>query len=169
MEPTPKISDLHGDLDARAELLAVNNASARETSPLTDERFDHLINLARVATYIGPDAALLLAFEQSAGYDGGHFLWFRNRYDRFLYIDRVVVAQGYRRLGLGRALYADLFRRARELGHTTITCEVNLRPPNPTSDKFHAAHGFAEVGQATFDDGEKTVRYLLRRDDGRPI
>jgi predicted GNAT superfamily acetyltransferase len=164
-----EISDLHGELSARAELLAVNNASARETSHLTKERFNHLIDLAGVATFIGPGAAFLLAFEQSAGYDGGHFLWFRSRYDRFLYIDRVVVAQGSRRLGLGRALYADLFRRARELGHANIVCEVNLRPPNPTSDIFHAAHGFVEVGQATFDDGEKTVRYLLRRDDGGPI
>jgi predicted GNAT superfamily acetyltransferase len=161
------ISDLHDNLSARAELLCVNNASAIETSPLTKERFDHLIDLARVATYIRPGAAFLLAFDQSAGYDGGHFLWFRSRFEKFLYIDRIVVAEDFRRHGLGRALYADLFRRARELGHTTIACEVNLRPPNPTSDRFHAVHGFAEVGQATFDTGTKTVRYLLRRDGGR--
>ena len=169
MRTAPEISDLHGALSARAELLSVNNASATETSLLTKERFDHLINLARVATYIQPDAAFLLAFEQSAAYDGGHFLWFRSRFEKFLYIDRVVVAEAYRRHGLGRALYADLFRRARELGHATIVCEVNLRPPNPTSDKFHAAHGFADVGQATFDAGAKTVRYLLRRDEGGSI
>jgi len=40
---------------------------------------------------------------------------------------------------------------------------VNALPPNPVSDKFHAAHGFDEVGTATFDNGAKTVRYLLRR------
>lgn len=166
MSTAPEISDLHRDFSARAELLHVNNASATETSLLTKERFNHLIDIARVATCVPPAAAFLLAFEQSDDYDGGHFLWFRNRFETFLYIDRVVVAHGYRRHGLGRALYADLFRRARELGHTTIVCEVNLRPPNPTSDKFHAAHGFAEVGQATFEAGAKTVRYLLRRDDG---
>jgi uncharacterized protein len=169
MEITPEIRDLHGDLSTRAELLRVNNASATETSPLTRERFDHLIDLARVATYVRPGAAFLLAFEQSADYDGGHFLWFRSRFDRFLYIDRVVVAEGQRRHGLGRALYADLFRRARELDHTVIVCEVNLQPPNPVSDRFHAAHGFTEVGQATFDAGAKTVRYLLRRDEGSSI
>jgi uncharacterized protein len=165
MTTVPEIWNLHGDLSARRELLDVNNASARETSPLDNERFDHLINLARVATYIRPSAAFLLAFEQSDDYDGGHFLWFKDRFDRFLYIDRVVVAKGYRRHGLGRALYADLFRRARELGHATIVCEVNLLPSNPVSDQFHAAHGFTEVGQATFVGGAKTVRYLLRRDD----
>jgi uncharacterized protein len=166
MTTTPEIRDLHGDLSARGELLAVNNASAAETSPLSNERFDHLIDLARVATYVRPGAAFLLAFQQSDAYDGGHFLWFRDRFDRFLYIDRVVVAEGDRRHGLGRALYTDLFRRARELGHTAIVCEVNLLPPNPVSDRFHAAHGFTEVGRASFDAGAKTVRYLLRRDDG---
>jgi predicted GNAT superfamily acetyltransferase len=123
----------------------------------------------RARSCVRPGAAFLLAFEQSADYDGGHFLWFRSRFDRFLYIDRVVVAEGQRRHGLGRALYADLFRRARELDHTVIVCEVNLQPPNPVSDRFHAAHGFTELGQATFDAGAKTVRYLLRRDEGSSI
>jgi predicted GNAT superfamily acetyltransferase len=60
-------------------------------------------------------------------------------------------------------LYADLFRRASENGHSTIACEVNAQPPNPTSDAFHAALGFVQVGTATFDDGAKTVRYLVRQ------
>jgi len=57
-------------------------------------------------------------------------------------------------------LYAHAFRLAIQLGHTTIACEVNLQPPNPISDKFHAALGFEEVGRATIDNGAKTVRYL---------
>jgi predicted GNAT superfamily acetyltransferase len=35
-------------------------------------------------------------------------------------------------------------------------------PPNPASDAFHAALGFAEVGSARLFDGMKTVRYLAR-------
>src|SRR5215475_4334815 len=54
-------------------------------------RFDQLINWASVALAIPPAAAFLLAFEQSDNYDGGHFIWFRSRFDKFLYIDRVVV------------------------------------------------------------------------------
>jgi hypothetical protein len=157
------IKDLHDDHAARASLLLVNNASSRETSLLTQEKFDRMISAATVATFIEPSAALLLAFKQGDDYEGGHFLWFRRRFDKFLYIDRVVVADGYRKHGLGRLLYVDLFKRAEQLGHTLVVCEVNSEPPNPISAKFHAAQGFNEVGTATIDDGAKTVRYLIKR------
>ena len=154
------INDLHHEQSAHETLLHVNNASATETSLLSRERFDQLIDKAQIALSVTPAAAFLLAFEQSDDYDGGHFLWFRSRFDKFLYIDRVVVSENYRRHGLGRRLYADVFKQARALGHTRVVCEVNHRPPNPVSDRFHAALGFKEVGRATFDGGAKTVRYL---------
>jgi predicted GNAT superfamily acetyltransferase len=157
------IGDLKNNHSARAELLRLNNDNARETSLLTRDRLDAMIASARVATVIEPGVAFLLGFEQSDDYDGGHFLWFRRRLDTFLYIDRIVVGQGHRRLGLGRLLYEDLFRRAELLGHVNIACEVNMEPPNPTSDAFHASLGFTEIGTATIDGGAKTVRYLVRR------
>lgn|SRR5262249_27839848 len=160
---TVEIRDLRNDPSARDGLLRLNNASARETSALTPEKFDRMIASAHIATFIDPSAAFLVAFAESDDFEGGHFLWFKSRFDHFLYIDRVVVAEDRRRLGLGKLLYADLFRRAEQLGQSRVVCEVNLRPPNPISDSFHAAQGFEEVGRATIDDGTKTVRYLLRQ------
>jgi hypothetical protein len=43
--------------------------------------------------------------------------------------------------------------------HTT-GLDVNLNPPNPGSDAFHAKLGFKEVGQAVLYGGAKTVRYM---------
>jgi len=117
------IKDLKDNHSVRAELLRLNNENARETSLLTRERLDGMIASARVATAVEPGIAFLLGFEQSDNYDGGHFLWFRERLDRFLYIDRIVVSQSQRRLGLGRLLYEDLFERAQLLGHTNIASE----------------------------------------------
>jgi predicted GNAT superfamily acetyltransferase len=106
------IEDLHGQ-PSRDALLRINNANARETSLLSSDRFDQLIEWARVALFIPPADAFLLAFEQCDAYDGGNFLWFRHRFDRFLYIDRVVATEERRRYGLGRMLYSEVFKRAR--------------------------------------------------------
>ena len=163
MSTAIEINDLHGNLGCRNSLLLANNASARETSLLSRERFDQLIARASVAQFVVPAAGFLLAFEQSDDHDAGHFLWFRSRFGRFLYIDRVVVAEEHRRRGLARMLYAAVFQRATRLGHAHIVCEVNLMPPNPASDHFHATQGFEEVGRATIDEGAKTVRYLCAK------
>jgi hypothetical protein len=114
---------------------------------------------------IGHVDAFLLAFDQDADYDGPNFLWFRERYPRFVYVDRIVVASSARGRGLARLLYCALFVEAARAGHSCIVCEVNSEPPNPGSDAFHAALGFAKVGSASIHNGSKTVRYLLRRLD----
>jgi predicted GNAT superfamily acetyltransferase len=156
------VKQIGDDPETRANIVCLNNASARETSPLDADKLAWMIAEARVATLVDPGAAFLLAFDQSANYDSWNLMWFRQRYETFLYIDRVVVAEAYRRLGLGRLLYEDCFLRAAHLGHHRIGCEVNVRPPNPVSDAFHASLGFTEVGKRTTADGTKSVRYLLR-------
>ena len=141
-------------------LLALNNAHAAELSELTPARMAELAAMAYAMRTLGEADALLLAFDQDAAYDSANYLWFRARYPRFVYVDRVVVSPAQRGRGLARQLYADLFQQARTDGHYVIGCEVNIDPPNPGSDAFHAALGFQQAGQAPV--GRKTVRYLTR-------
>ena len=141
-------------------LLALNNEHARQLSWLEPKRLQHLVEQAFVARRIGTVDAFLLAFDQDAEYDSPNFLWFRARYPRFAYVDRIVVASSARGRGHARRLYDDLFKQAVEAGHDRVVCEVNLQPRNPASDAFHAALGFVEVGTATIHDGSRTVRYL---------
>jgi len=147
----------------RAAILALNNAHAVELSWLTAERLHELLARAFHARQVGAAAAFLLAFDQDADYDSPNFLWFRARYPRFVYIDRVVVAPAARGRGLARRLYDDLFAQVRAAGHTLVVCEVNAAPPNPASDAFHAALGFTPVGEADIHGGSKTVRYLVHK------
>lgn len=138
----------------------LNEAHAVELSPLTP---DQLAELVASATYARcEDGAFLLAFDQNADYDGVNFLWFRERYDRFIYIDRVCVDEAYRRRGLAQRLYEDLYQWAAEYGVGPVVCEVNSDPPNPGSDAFHAAQNFSVVGEARLEDRNKSVRYLAR-------
>ena len=123
---------------------------------------DPVLQQAFLARRIGHVDAFLLAFDQSADYDTPNFLWFRDRYPRFVYVDRIVVAASARGRGLARLLYRELFAKAARAGHSSVMCEVNSVPPNPGSDAFHAALGFVEVGSASIHNGSQTVRYLLR-------
>lgn len=143
-------------------LLRLNNDHAVELSLLTAERLAELIDRAFLAAEIGTAEALLLAFDQEADYDSANFLWFRGRYPRFVYIDRVVVAPAARGQGHARRLYEALFDRARAAGHGCVVCEVNSDPPNPASDAFHAALGFNPVGSAALPEKGKTVTYFMR-------
>ncbi len=145
-----------------AAVLALNNAHALELSWLAPERLAHLVTQAFRAGAIGGVDAFLLAFDEGADYDSPNFLWFRERFERFVYVDRIVVAPAARGRGLARLLYADLFSAALAAGHAKVGCEVNSRPPNPGSDAMHAKLGFAQVGAGSVANGEKTVRYLMR-------
>jgi uncharacterized protein len=154
--PLPISRDLHGDV------LALNNAHAVELSWLEPGELFALLGQAFYARRVGKLEAFLLAFDQSAVYDSPNYLWFRQRYARFVYVDRVVVAPAARGRGRARVLYDDLFRCAKVAGHDVVVCEVNREPPNPASDALHAALGFEQVGWAKINEGQKTVRYLSR-------
>lgn len=103
--------------------------------------------------------ALLIAFDQDARYDSLNFLWFRSRYSRFVYVDRIVTAPESRGRGLARALYGRLIQRAIAANHQKIVCEVNVDPPNLGSQALHQSLGFVPVGAARLPTG-KTVTYL---------
>jgi predicted GNAT superfamily acetyltransferase len=141
-------------------ILTLNNAHAQELSWLEAERLEYLVGESFLARRIGHLDAFLLAFDQDARYDSPNFIWFRARYPRFVYVDRIVVAASARGRGCARRLYSDLFEHAVRAGHDRVVCEVNTIPPNAASDAFHAALGFVEVGTASVHGGSRTVRYL---------
>ena len=145
------------------QLLELNQAHVTELSSLSLERLGELVKAAFLARCADSRGAFLLTFDQDAPYDSPNFIWFKQNYGRFVYVDRIVVAAGARGRGLAGTLYAELFDRARTEGHTMVCCEVNSDPPNPASDRFHEALGFEEAGAAHLADRGKSVRYLVCR------
>jgi predicted GNAT superfamily acetyltransferase len=145
-----------------ARILALNNVHAVETSYLDAARLTQMLDEAFLATRIGAVDAFLIVFDQEARYDSPNFAWFRAKYPDFVYVDRIITGPNARGRGYARALYQDLFEKAAARGHKRVVCEVNLDPPNPGSDAFHAALGFAEVGRQVLPGSGKTVRYLSK-------
>jgi uncharacterized protein len=155
-------ADLEGTSALQSALLALNNEHALELSWADTTRFRQLVAAAFFTERVGLADAFLIAFDQSANYDSPNFLWFRSRYSRFLYVDRVVTAPHARGQGLARLLYGRLIQRAMETRHVRIVCEVNSNPPNPGSEALHRSLGFSHVGDAQLATG-KTVKYLELR------
>lgn len=148
--------------DARAgdfpALLALNAESVRFLSPLDEARLRHLHAQAayhRVIEIAGDVIAFLLAFREDADYDSPNFRWFTNQFPQFLYIDRVVVATPAQGRGLGARLYSDIIAFAAARGVTPLTCEFDLDPPNPASERFHRRCGFREVGRQRLASGKQ--------------
>lgn len=142
------------DFDA---ILALNQESVAVLSPLSRERLAQLQGEAAVRRVVEADGAVvafLLAFREGAAYDSPNYRWFASRYERFLYVDRVVVASAARGRGAGALLYRDVFEFAATHSVGLVTCEYDVEPPNPASERFHARFGFREVGRQQLDGGK---------------
>lgn len=132
-----------------AAVLALNNAAGPGIVPIEPQRMQQLFEVARyfrVALYQGELAGFLIALSPEAAYDSPNFLWFREHYPDFLYIDRIVVNSRFRRHGIGRVFYADVLSFA-EVRYPILTCEVFIEPRDDVSLVFFGTNGFQEVGQ----------------------
>jgi uncharacterized protein len=114
-----------------------------------------------VACAVDRPVGFLIGLTPEVEYASLNFQWFRRHYDDFYYIDRVAVLPDWRRHGIGRRLYQDLEQQL--TGRVAqLTCEVNLRPRNEASLRFHTRLGFQPVGTQETDDGAKTVQLLAK-------
>lgn len=141
-----------------ARIVQLNADEVAFTSAMDLDRLRALHAMAalhRVAERDGAVVGFLLAFTDSAAYDGANYRWFAQHYPRFLYVDRIVVDRAAARGGVGRRLYEDLFAHARRLGIGRVTCEYDIDPPNPASRAFHERFGFLEVGTRITDGGKR--------------
>lgn len=142
------------------DLLRLNQESERFLSPLTANRLELLFNEAaysRVVDVSGDVVAFLLAFREGCSYDSVNYRWFIDYFDRFMYIDRVVVSAAVQGRGVGKMLYDDIFAFARQTNTERLACEFDIDPPNEASRRFHEGYGFAEVGKQAVAGGKKLV------------
>lgn len=141
-----------GDADA---VLALNQSNLDAVAELDAERLDWLVGMADnclVADDDGMLAGFTIVFTPGTAYDSINYAWFGQRYDDFAYLDRVVVAPAYRRVGIGSLMYDAAEERARSRDRMTL--EIYVEPPNEPSIAFHARRGYAEVGRLPQGNGK---------------
>ncbi len=154
--PAVQLRDVQpGDFET---ILAINEACVPAVGTSTLDEITHLVGqsvIALVADVEGQVAGFCLVLAPGADYRSMNYRWFSDRYDEFVYLDRVAIAEPFRRGGIGNAMYAEVERRSaiERPAATHFTLEVNLRPRNDPSLAFHARLGFEEVGQQETDYG----------------
>ena len=131
-------------------ILDLNKANEDMLLPLDAEKLDFFSRKAElfpIAYADGIPAGFLIALRDGIEeYDIACYKWFCERYPKFLYIDRVVIDEKFRRCGLAWLLYQAVFDRAREVGIDTVAAAVTSMPYNGESMVFHNGMGFHEVG-----------------------
>lgn len=144
--------------------LALNNAAGASILPLDAARIRYFWEHAdyfRVAEVDGHIAGFLIALGADVDYDSPNFLWFRERYPAFLYIDRIVVAGSRRGAGVGRVFYADVHSYA-EQRVPLLACEIFLDAIDDGVLLFHGTFGFSEAGQQVMPGVGRRVALLAK-------
>jgi uncharacterized protein len=149
------------DVDA---LVAINNSGYPAVPMATAEEMLGLLSMCSLAL-IAQDAdgvplGFVMAMDPGLDYASENYVFFESRFSNHLYIDRIVLTDESRGLGLGSTLYQHIFDRARADGRERVTCEVNLEPPNPGSLRFHRRWGFEDVDTQPTKGGQVVVQLL---------
>lgn len=146
------------------EALVLNNDAVPALSELDAPGLAELLAQRQHALAVRAGGRLVgfcLTFGAGVNYRSPNYRWFSDRFHSFSYLDRIVVEASLRSRGAGAALYAELERRIAGR-QPWLLCEVNVRPLNAGSLRFHHRIGFVEVGQQNTDAGAKRVSLLAK-------
>ncbi|NBN63298.1 GNAT family N-acetyltransferase [Pannonibacter tanglangensis] len=156
--------------DDLPDLLAINQANVPAVGDLDADSLARLMQQAAhvlvAETADAEVAGFLLCLHEGAAYGSPNYAWLAARHPRMAYVDRIALAEGQRSQGLGAQLYAALAAAEAGTGRP-LTCEVNERPANPGSLRFHQRLGFEITGRA--DHGSKAVIFLVRPADAKDM
>ena len=149
-------------LDDIEAMWAINEEGLPGTGQVSHEELVSLLDFASFSMGVfegGHMLGFVICLPPSTTYGSLNYAWFNQRYDAFLYVDRIAVAEAHRNEGVGSMLYEQVARHAGEQ-NIPVAAEVNLEPPNPGSVRFHHRFGFEEVGVLQHE--RKAVTMFMR-------
>tara|TARA_B100000767_G_C19684157_1_gene500957 strand:+ start:672 stop:1151 length:480 start_codon:yes stop_codon:yes gene_type:complete len=140
----------------------INEQGLPGTGQVNQAEIKALLELSELTLGAFSDGELLgfvICLLPRTDYGSLNYSWFNERYDHFIYVDRIAIAENHRNMGIGSKIYQEVVIYATQHG-IPIAAEVSLEPPNPGSMRFHHRYGFNEVGVLTHDS--KSVTMMLR-------
>lgn len=149
----------HSDLTS---IHALNESVLPHVNSISISDFEEFMTISSfflVIEEVEEIAGFVIVIGPDQSYDSENYEYYTNHYSSFDYVDRIVIGEKFRGKGLGSKLYNHLFDVSEE---ERITCEVNIKPPNPKSIQFHQMLGFEEVEQQYSEGGKKWVSLMVR-------
>lgn len=144
-------------------VLAINATSWPAVSRLAQADLDVLLTYAG-SHWVAEDfdagrvVGYLLSFPSDSHYDDDEIRAFRAHVtEPFTYICQITLLPEYRRLGLGHALYDAVCREALAAHRPFICAEVNVRPSNDPSLRFHLSQGFRPLAELEVSSGFRVL------------
>ena len=141
----------------------LNQVNTPKVGPL--ESINHLKKLIELSAYnllVQDDdeiVGFIICMREGCAYQSENYKFFTKRLKKFLYVDRIAIDINHRREGLGKSIYADIFKLAK-IESLPIALEVNIEPVNQPSLDFHEKLGFDRIGEKKFVD--HSVAYFLK-------
>ena len=151
--------------DDLTDVLALNEAAVPHVNSIDLEQMQWFAANAfffKIAKIDGRLAGFLIGLRPGLDYGSENYRWFCENYNDFGYIDRVAVDAAARRFGVASRLYEE-FEQALSDEVDVMTCEVNTRPPNESSMRYHETHGFRRVATQETEGGSKEVALLEKK------
>lgn len=143
-------------------MLDINQDNTPALGDETEESMLQILQWSTLALGCDVDGSLVgfcLVLPPGTPYASSNYRWFSERYSDFAYLDRVGLRAEHQGRGYGSALYAEVERLTPA---QWFTLEVNLKPLNEGSLRFHHRLGFAEVGQQISSSG-KLVSLMAKK------
>ena len=150
---------LQSDLDF---ILSLNQKSIPAVSSTDIEQLTYFL---KISTYFrsikirDQIVGFLIGLMPGENYSSENYIWVNKSQHSFIYVDRIVIKEEFRNMGIGSSFYDHLTKKfSKKIKR--IICEVNIRPVNTQSMNFHLKYGFSEIGRKNTENGEKRVAYM---------
>ena len=109
---------------------SINEEGLPGTGKVSEQEINSLLDFSSYAigAYVeGSLAGFVICLPPNTEYGSLNYAWFNQRYDDFLYVDRIAVCIEYQSLNIGSTLYEHVKKQAEEID-APVTAEVNIHP-----------------------------------------
>lgn len=149
----------------------INQANTPAVGDEPRDAMDEILSMSTIAlaTEVGGQVVgFCMVLPPDTSYDSPNYRYFCDRFPEFVYLDRIAFDSEHQGRGYGAAMYREVEQRTTA---PLFALEVNVKPPNEGSLRFHMREGFVEIDQLETRPG-KIVSLMVKHlspDSDRPL